>query len=129
MEQNQRNSGNQNDRMEQDDTMRNQQNERNDESMNTASGLREQTQREQDSSGSGRSYDYGTEGSTEEDMNERLGRNSNQQDISNPVNTPGKGGENMPSTGRNDHRTGMGSGMTTKQSITGSDFDGQNRTS
>ena len=116
--------------MGQQDTMRDQQSERNNESMNTASGLREQSQREQDSAGSGRSYDYGTEGSrTEEDMNEQLGRNSNQQNISNPINTPGKGGENMPSVGRNDSRTGMGSGMTTKQSITGSDFDGQNRDS
>lgn len=130
MEKNQRNRGDQSDRMNQQDNLRDQQNNMNNESMNTASGLRDQTRREQDGTGSGRSYDYGTEGSrTEEDMNERLGQNSNQQDISNPINTPGKGGENMPSTGRNDHRTGMGSGLSTKQSVTGSDFDGQNRES
>ena len=130
MEHNQRNNSNQSDRMDQQNDRQNQQNDWNNESLNTASGLREKTQQEQDSAGSGRSYDYGTEGSsTEEDMNEQLGRNSNQQDVSNPITTPGKGGENMPSVGRNDHRTGMGSGHTTKQSTTGSDFDGQNRTS
>lgn len=129
MENNQRNRGNTNDRMNQQEDRQNQQNDWNNESMNTASGMREQSQREQDNSGSGRSYDYGTEGSSEEDMNQELGHNSNQQNISNPTNTPGRGGDNMPNLGRNDSRTGMGSGLTTKQSTTGSDFDGQNRTS
>jgi len=130
MEQNQRNSNNQSNRMGQQDDRQNQQNDWNNESMNTGSGLREQSQREQDSSGSGRSYDYGTEGSsTEEDTNQQLGRNSNQQNISNPTTTPGSSSDNMPGTGRSDTRTGMGSGLTTKQSTTGSDFDGQNRTS
>jgi hypothetical protein len=129
MENNQRNSGNRsgNDRMDQQDQTRDQQSNWNNESMNTASNMREELQREQDSSGSGRSYDYGSQGSTEEDMNQDLGRNSNQQNVSNPINTPGTGSDNMP--GRSDSRAGAGSGMTTKQSITGSDFDGQNRDS
>jgi len=129
MENNQRNRGNTNDRMNQQEERQNQQNDWNNESMNTSSGLRDQSQREQDSSGSGRSYDYGTEGSNEEDMNQQLGRNSNQQNVSNPTTTPGSGSDNMPSPGRSDSRTGKGSGLTTKQSTTGSDFDGQNRTS
>ena len=116
---------NRNDRMGQGDNM---QNEQNNESLNTASGLRDQAERQSSSSeGSGRSYDYGTEGSSEEEMNEQLGRNSNQQTISNPVNTPGASGSSMPGTGRSDSRAGTGSGLTTKQNITGSDFDGQNR--
>ena len=114
--------------MDQQDQMRDQQQNRNNESQNTASNMREEIQREQDGSGSGRSYDYGTQGSSEEDMNQQLGRNSNQQDVSNPISTPpGTGSDSMP--GRSDSRAGQGSGMTTKQSITGSDFDGQNRES
>lgn len=116
-----------NDRMDQQENMRNQQDNQNNESMNTASGLRDELKQEQDGAGSGRSYDYGTEGSTEEDTNQQLGRNSNQQNVSNPVNTPGTGNDNMP--GRSDSRAGAGSGMTTKQNITGSDYDGQNRNS
>jgi hypothetical protein len=87
-------------------------------------------QRDQDEAGSGRSYDYGSEGSSEEDMNQQLGRNSNQQNISNPTttSTPGTGSDSMPGVGNNS-RAGAGSGMTTKQGTTGSDFDGQNRTS
>jgi hypothetical protein len=129
MENNQRNSNNRsgNERMDQQDQTRDQQRNWNNESMNTASNMREELQREQDSSGSGRSYDYGSQGSSEEDTNQDLGRNSNQQNVSNPINTPGKGNDNMP--GRSDSRAGSGSGMTTKQSITGSDFDGQNRDS
>jgi len=118
---------NQADNSNQSSNQRNQQNDWNNESQNTASGLRNDMQQEQDSAGSGRSYDYGTEGSSEEDQNQQLGRNSNQQNVSNPVNTPGTGNDNMP--GRSDSRTGSGSGLTTKQSITGSDFDGQNRNS
>lgn len=95
-------------------------NQQNNESLNTASGLRDQSQREQDSAGSGRSYDYGTEGSSEEDMNQNLGRNSNQQDVTNPI-TPGS--DTMP--GHSDSRAGMGSGQSTKQNIAGSDLDGQ----
>jgi hypothetical protein len=124
MEQNQRNSGN--DRMDQQDS-RNQQDNWNNESMNTASGMRDQMERQQDDMGSGRSYDYGTEGSSEENLNQDLGRNSNQQNVSNPISTPGTGNDNMP--GSSDSRAGTGSGMTTKQNITGSDFDGQNRNS
>lgn len=126
MEKNQRKSGN--DRMDQQDQTRDQQSNTNNESMNKASNMREELKREQDSTGSGRSYDYGTQGSSEEDLNRDLGRNSNQQNVSNPVSTPpGKGNDNMP--GRSDSRAGSGSGMTTKQSVTGSDFDGQNRDS
>jgi len=123
MEQNERMN---NDRMDQPDNMRN---EQNNESQNTSSGMRDDMQREQDSSGSGRSYDYGTEGSTEEDMNQDLGHNSNQQTLSNPTttSTPGTGSDNMPAFGHS--RAGRGSGITTKQTTTGSDFDGQNRTS
>jgi hypothetical protein len=120
MEQNQRKN---NDQMDQD----NMHNEQNNESLNTASNMRNELQREQDSSGSGRSYDYGVEGSSEEDMNQDLGSNSNQQNVSNPISTPGTGNDNLP--GRSDSRAGAGSGMTTKQNITGSDFDGQNRNS
>jgi hypothetical protein len=129
MEHNQRNSGNRsgNDRIEQQDRTRNEQDNGNNESMNTSSNMREELKREQDSSGSGRSYDYGTQGSSEEDVNQDLGRNSNQQNVSNPISTPGTGNDNMP--GRSDSRAGAGSGITTKQSITGNDFDGQNRNS
>lgn len=128
MEQNQRNTADSNaggsERTEQQDAQRNQQNN---ESLNTASGLRDQAQDQQDSSGSGRSYDYGTEGSSEESTNQQLGRNSNQQTISNPLSTPGSGSSDaLPGT-NSDSRAGTGSGMTTKQNITGSDFDGQNR--
>ena len=120
MEQNQTNTS---DRASQDL----QRNEQNNESMNTASGLRDQSEREQDESGSGRSYDYGTEGSSEEAMNQQTGRNSNQQTVSNPLSTPGTGSSDaLPGT-NSDSRAGTGSGMTTKQSITGSDFDGQDR--
>jgi hypothetical protein len=128
MEKNQRDNRNQSstDRTQQDQT-RNQQNDWNNESQNTASGLRNEMKREQDESGSGRSYDYGTEGSSEEDTNQQLGRNSNQQNVSNPLNTPGTGNDNMP--GRSDSRAGTGSGTTTKQSVSGSDYDGQNRNS
>jgi len=127
MENNQRNSGmNNNDRMDQD-KKRNQQDNQNNESLNTASDMRNEMRREQDDAGSGRSYDYGTEGSSEENMNQDLGRNSNQQNVSNPVNTPGTGNDNMP--GRSDSRTGTGSGLSMKQSVTGSDYDGQNRNS
>lgn len=123
MEQNQRDSSNTNENRQQD----NLRNEQNNESLNTASGLGEQAERQQEGSGSGRSYDYGTEGSSEEGMNQQLGRNSNQQTVSNPLSTPGSGSSDaLPGTG-SDSRAGMGSGMTTKQSITGSDFDGQNR--
>lgn len=121
MEKNQRNSGNQ------QDQKLNQKNDWNNESQNTASNMRDNMQREQDESGSGRSYDYGTEGSSEEELNQDLGRNSNQQDVSNPISTPGTGNDNMPG-GRNT-AAGSGSGLTTKQSVTGSDYDGQNRTS
>ena len=126
MENNQRNSSNSNERMQQDQ-MGNQQSDMNNESLNTASNMRNELQREQDSSGSGRSYDYGTEGSSEEDQNQQLGRNSNQQNVSNPISTPGAGNDNMP--GHSGSRAGTGSGLTTKQSVTGNDFDGQDRTS
>ncbi len=105
---------------------RNKNSEQNNESLNTASGLRNELQQEQDDAGSGRSYDYGTEGSnessTEEGMNQQLGRNSNQQNVSNPTTTPGAGSDPIPGTGRSDTRAGTGSGLTTKQNITGSDF-------
>jgi len=127
MEKNQSNNRNQSsDRMQEDQT-RNQQNDWNNESQNTTSGLRNEMQQEQDETGSGRSYDYGTEGSSEEDTNQQLGRNSNQQNVSNPLSTPGTGNDNMP--GQSDSRVGTGSGITTKQNITGSDYDGQNRNS
>ena len=116
-------SNNSNDRMQ---NANNPHSEQGNESLNTASGLRNEMREEQDGTGSGRSYDYGTEGSTEEDLNEQLGRNSNQQNVSNPINTPGAGGS-PAGTGRSDSRAGSGSGLTTKQNITGSDFDGQNR--
>ena len=125
MEQNQRN----NDWTENNNAQTGQQNNQDSDSLNTSSGLREQAQRQEDESGSGRSYDYGSENSTEDDMNQQLGRNSNQQNVSNPISTPGAGSDNLPGSGRSDSRAGMGSGQTTKQSITGSDFDGQNRTS
>ena len=128
MENNQRNSSsNTGNERTQQDQMREQKNDWNNESQNTSSGMRNEMSREQDESGSGRSYDYGTEGSSEEDMNQQLGRNSNQQNISNPLNTPGIGNDNMP--GRSDSRVGTGSGLTTKQNTTGSDYDGQNRNS
>lgn len=135
MENNQRNSGNRsgNERTGQQDQMRDQRNdqrnEQDSESLNTASGLRNEMKRNQDEAGSGRSYDYGTEGSSEEDLNQQLGRNSNQQNVSNPISTPGTGNDNMPGTGRSDSRAGTGSGLTTKQGTTGSDYDGQNRNS
>ncbi len=110
----------------QQDQMSNQQSSQANESQNTASGMRNEMKKEQDDAGSGRSYDYGTEGS-EEDQNQQLGRNSNQQNVSNPVSTPGTGNDNMP--GRSGSRAGTGSGQTKKQSITGSDYDGQNRNS
>lgn len=128
MEQNQKNdmdrNENSNERMGQQDDMRNQQGN---ESLNTASGLREQAGQQSDDAGSGRSYDYGSENSTEEDTNQQLGRNSNQQNVSNPVNTPGTDSDATTGAGRNESRAGTGSGLTTKQNITGSDFDGQNR--
>ncbi|HUQ97333.1 MAG TPA: hypothetical protein VM010_06685, partial [Chitinophagaceae bacterium] len=90
----QRNSDN-NERMNQPDQSQGQQGGDN---INTASGLRDELKRDQSEAGSGRSYDYGAEGSTEEDLNEQLGRNSNQQNVSNPVNTPGtSGGSTMGS--------------------------------
>jgi len=128
MEKNQRDNRNQSDNQRtQQDPTRNQQSDWNNESQNTSSNMRKDMEREEDSSGSGRSYDYGTEGSNEENLNQDLGRNSNQQNVSNPVNTPGTGNDNMPG-GRNS-AAGTGSGLTTKQSVTGSDYDGQNRNS
>jgi hypothetical protein len=121
MQQNQRTN---NDRNDQQNNLGN---EQNNESLNTASGLRNELQNQQDSAGSGRSYDYGTEGSSEEDQNQQLGRNSNQQNISNPLSTPQTDSSDaLPGTHSNS-RAGTGSGLTTKQNITGSDFDGQNR--
>lgn len=123
MEQHQSNSNNNEQRGQQD----NLRSEQNNESLNTASGLRNETEQQQDSSGSGRSYDYGSGSSTEEGQNQQLGRNSNQQTVSNPLSTPGTGSSDaLPGT-NSDSRAGMGSGLTTKQSTTGSDFDGQNR--
>ena len=81
----------QNQRSQQENT----QNQQTSDNLNTAAGLRAQTERlSDDSSGSGRSYDYGSENSTEEDLNEQLGRNSNQQNASNPINTPGASSDN-----------------------------------
>jgi hypothetical protein len=126
MEHNQTNSSG-NEHTDQQEQWQTEQSSRNNQSLNTASNMREELQREQDGSGSGRSYDYGAEGSSEDDMNQQLGRNSNQQTVSNPISTPGAGNDNLP--GHSDSRAGTGSGMTTKQSITGNDFDGQNRSS
>ena len=113
-----------------------QQNDQDNLNLNTASGLRQQATLQEDASGSGRSYDYGAEGSTEEEMNQQLGRNSNQQNISgtqqnasemNNNSTTDLGNDSISGAGRSSSRAGTGSGLDTKRSVTGSDFDGQNR--
>jgi hypothetical protein len=126
MEQNQRNSNNPNDRMEQPGNMRN---EQGNENLNTASGLREQAERQSDAEGSGRSYDYGSENSTEEDMNQQLGRNSNQQNVSGENSNPtaDMGSDSITGMRSTNTRAGTGSGLHTKNNITGSDYDGQAR--
>lgn len=125
MDQDQRNSNNTGEAgNEQQDNMNN-------ESLNTASGLRAQAERQSDSAGSGRSYDYGAEGSTEEDLNQQLGRNSNQQNVSgnsgNDQSSESDDSGSISGAGRTDSRMGSGSGLSPLSGTTGSDLDGQTR--
>lgn len=88
--------------------------ERNDESLNTSSQPG-QMDREGKEQGSGRSYDYGTEGQGQQTGRQNVGS---------------EGSSNMGN--RSDHAResgsgmGQGSGLNTKRSVTGSDYDGQN---
>jgi hypothetical protein len=129
------NLGNNNDSNQRGNDNTEQQKDQDNLSLNTASGLRQQATLQEDASGSGRSYDYGSEGSTEEEMNQQLGLNSNQQNISGTQDASGQnnnsttdlGNDSISGAGRSSSRAGSGSGMDTKRSTTGSDFDGQNR--
>lgn len=90
--------------------------ERNDESLNTSSQS-EQRNREGMEQGSGRSYDHG-----KEEQQQQPGRRN--------ISSDDQGSSNMGN--RSDHAResgsgmGQGSGLNTKRSVTGSDYDGQN---
>jgi hypothetical protein len=77
--------------------------------------------------GSGRSYDYGTEGSDMSDTSRRNSDAGQQNASASRGGTSDMDDESIAGAGR-DTRTQRGSGLTTKRSITGSDFDGQNST-
>jgi hypothetical protein len=129
------NLGNNNENNQRGNDNMGQQNDQDNQSLNTAAGLRQQATQQQDASGSGRSYDYGTEGSNEEEINQQLGLNSNQQTVTGTQDASGQnnnsttdlGNDSISGAGRSSSRAGTGSGLDTKRSVTGSDFDGQNR--
>ena len=78
--------------------------------------------------GSGRSYDYGTEGS---DMDRggtgRRNDHSGHQNLSSNTGGTVDMGPNSITGSNRESRAGTGSGLNTKRSVTGSDFDGQNK--
>ncbi len=79
--------------------------------------------------GSGRSYDYGAEGS--DNQRKRGGLNYDQQDTSGTRGgTVDMDDQTVSGAGRaTPGATGTGSGLAPKTGVTGSDYDGQNATS
>lgn len=115
-----------NEGMDDNDNLMNQQNNENQNVHSTTNPGNERMGADQ---GTGRSYDYGTPGSEPDNMNEQQNvSNDRQQGTSNNSGGTSDMGNNALTSGsRSDSRAGTGSGLNTKRSITGSDFDGQNK--
>jgi hypothetical protein len=130
MEKNQRNEDMRNERRrssEQDQsrqsTNENRREVRQDRDMEQNESLRDADQ------GSGRSYDYGTEGSDmDTNSTRRTDHTSHQNLSSNTGGTVDMGPNSLTGSNNRTSRAGTGSGLNTKRGVTGSDFDGQNKT-
>ena len=122
MKENQMNRGGNEQRNTEQDQMRNQQND----SMQNVGQNRENESLRDSDLGSGRSYDYGTQGSEQtEQTSGTTGNRSTSRETMHG--TADMKDEQVPGRGREMRReSGSGSGLAPKMGTTGSDFDGQN---
>ena len=122
MKENQRNRSGNEQRNTEQDPMRNQQND----STREVGQNRESDNLRDADLGSGRSYDYGTQGSEQtENTSGTSGNRSSSRETMHG--TADMKDEQVPGRGREMRReSGSGSGLAPKMGTTGSDFDGQN---
>lgn len=122
MKENQRNTSGNEQRNTEQDPMRNQQN---DSTRQVGQSGENETLRDAEQ-GSGRSYDYGTQGSEQtEQTSGTTGNRSTSRETMHG--TADMKDEMVPGRGREMRReSGSGSGLAPKMGTTGSDFDGQN---